>query len=90
MTDPTSPSSPHLNIKPRVTSEGFSGQDDIFFAAVEMTRMPMIVTDPNQDDNPIVFANVAFQELSGYRSEEIVGKNCRFLQGVGTDRETVA
>ncbi|MFC0632723.1 histidine kinase famiy protein [Brevundimonas balnearis] len=90
MTDPTSPDSPHFNSKPRVTAEGFSGKDDIFFAAVEMTRMPMIVTDPNQDDNPIVFANVAFQELSGYRSEEIVGRNCRFLQGVGTDRETVA
>jgi PAS domain S-box-containing protein len=75
---------------PRVTAEGFAGQDDIFFAAVEMTRMPMVVTDPNQPDNPIVFANVAFQELTGYRAEEILGRNCRFLQGPTSDAETVA
>ncbi|WP_122465205.1 histidine kinase famiy protein [Brevundimonas lutea] len=75
---------------PSVSAEGFSGQDDIFFAAVEMTRMPMIVTDPNLPDNPIVFANVAFHELSGYATDELVGRNCRFLQGEDTDRETVA
>ncbi len=75
---------------PAVTAEGFSGQDDIFFAAVEMTRMPMIVTDPNQADNPIVFANVAFLELTGYTTEEILGRNCRFLQGEDTDRDTVS
>ena len=63
---------------------------DVFFAAVEMTRMPMIVTDPNRDDNPIVFANHAFLRMTGYEREEIVGRNCRFLQGPDTDRDTVA
>jgi PAS domain S-box-containing protein len=63
---------------------------DIFFAAVEMTRMPMIVTDPHQPDNPILFANQAFLRMTGYEREEIVGHNCRFLQGPETDRETVA
>ena len=38
---------------------------NIFFAAVETTRMPMIVTDPNRDDNPIIFANNAFLEMTG-------------------------
>jgi len=66
------------------------GRDDIFFAAVEMTRMPMIVTDPNQPDNPIVFANQAFQKMTGYAAEEVVGRNCRFMQGEGTDRDSVA
>ncbi|MCR0983398.1 histidine kinase famiy protein [Roseomonas pecuniae] len=70
---------------------GFSStHSDIFFAAVEMTRMPMIVTDPNQPDNPIAFANQAFLKMTGYEPEEIVGRNCRFLQGPDTDRETVA
>ncbi|KTS37002.1 histidine kinase [Methylobacterium indicum] len=63
---------------------------DIFFAAVEMTRMPMIVTDPRQPDNPIIFANQAFRGMTGYTPEELVGRNCRFLQGPETDRETVA
>ena len=38
---------------------------DIFFAAVETTRMPMIVTDPHQPDNPIVFSNAAFRRMTG-------------------------
>ena len=66
------------------------GSSDIFFAAVETTRMPMIVTDPNQPDNPIVFANQAFLAMTGYVSEEIVGTNCRFLQTPETDPDTVA
>jgi PAS domain S-box-containing protein len=62
---------------------------DIFFAAVETTRMPMIVTDPLQPDNPIIFANRAFLQMTGYSSSEIVGANCRFLQGPETDRSVV-
>lgn len=51
--------------------------------------MPMIVTDPHHHDNPIVFANRAFLEMTGYTADEIIGHNCRFLQGPETDRETV-
>ena len=69
---------------------GFAGNSDIFFAAVALTRMPMLVTNPNLPDNPIAFANKAFCELTGYRPEEIVGRNCRFLQGPDTDRGTIA
>ncbi len=50
----------------------------------------MIITDPNQSDNPIVFANQAFIELSGYPADELVGRNCRFLQGDDTSPKTVA
>lgn len=63
---------------------------NIFLAAVETTRMPMIVTDPNREDNPIIFANQAFFEMTGYHLEEIIGRNCRFLQGPETDRGVVA
>lgn len=66
------------------------GRGDPFAAAVRATRMPMIVTDPAKPDNPIVFANDAFQRLSGYRREEIVGRNCRFLQGPETDQDSIA
>lgn len=67
-----------------------SGRGDPFAAAVRATRMPMIITDPRQDDNPIIFCNEAFQKLTGYDREEIIGANCRFLQGPDTDREKVA
>ncbi len=59
---------------------------DVFFAAVQVSRMAMIVTDPAQPDDPIIFANNAFLELSGYELEEVLGRNCRFLQGEQTDR----
>lgn len=65
------------------------GRGDPFAAAVRATRMPMVITDPAQADNPIIFCNKAFQNLTGYEREEIVGRNCRFLQGPGTDRQSV-
>ena len=58
---------------------------DIFHAAVQMSRMPMCLTDPHRHDNPIIFCNQAFEQLTGYPREEILGRNCRFLQGTGTD-----
>lgn len=66
------------------------GRGDPFAAAIRGTRMPMIITDPRQEDDPIVFANVAFQELSGYALNEILGRNCRFLQGPDTDPAAIA
>ncbi|MGJ7914353.1 histidine kinase famiy protein [Massilia sp. LXY-6] len=72
-----------------ITQDGLQDRGNIFFAAVEMTRMPMVVTDPRQPDNPIVFANGAFFDLTGYQQEEVIGRNCRFLQGPQTDRATV-
>jgi len=50
----------------------------------------MIVTDPSQKDNPIVFCNDAFTFMTGYSEDEIVGSNCRFLQGPETDRTVIA
>jgi PAS domain S-box-containing protein len=45
------------------------------------------LSDPDQDDNPIVYANKAFEKISGYSNEETVGRNCRFLQGQERDQE---
>jgi PAS domain S-box-containing protein len=66
-----------------------TGKGDPFAAAVRATRMPMIITDPRQHDNPIVFVNDAFLTLTGYERHEIMGANCRFLQGVDTDPQAV-
>jgi PAS domain S-box-containing protein len=62
---------------------------DPFVAAVRATRMPIVISDPRQHDNPVVFANDAFCRLSGYARDEIIGRNCRLLQGPETDPDTV-
>jgi len=73
-----------------IDKAGLEDRGNIFFAAVEMTRMPMLVTDPRQPDNPIVFVNRAFLDLTLYDEQEVIGRNCRFLQGPQTDPATVA
>jgi PAS domain S-box-containing protein len=45
------------------------------------------LTDPDLDDAPIVYVNKRFQEITGYASDEILGRNCRFLQGKDRDQE---
>lgn len=59
---------------------------DPFAAAIHGTRMAMVVTDPRQNDNPVVFANNAFCQLTGYDRREVIGRNCRMLQGPDTSR----
>lgn len=66
-----------------------SASTDPFAAAVRTTRMPMLITDPHQPDNPIIFVNDAFSRLTGYERGEILGRNCRFLQGTGTNADDV-
>jgi len=48
-----------------------------------------VLTDPTRPDNPIVFANDAFSDLTGYAADEIIGRNCRFLQNPDTDPATI-
>ena len=47
------------------------------------------LSDPDLPDNPIVYANQAFEAMSGYSQEDIVGRNCRFLQGADRDQEAL-
>jgi PAS domain S-box-containing protein len=69
--------------------EGIRLQGGIFVEAVRLTRMPMMVTDATLPGNPIVFANNAFVELSGYPMEELLGQDPHFLNGPGTDPEAI-
>ncbi|TYT62688.1 hybrid sensor histidine kinase/response regulator [Natrialba swarupiae] len=58
-------------------------------AAFDAAPVGMTITDPSLEDNPIVYANAAFERLTGYPHEEVLGRNCRFLQGEGTNPEPV-
>lgn len=67
------------------TTQAELDRRELAFVAMERTRMPMVVTDPRQPDNPIVLANRAFLEETGYAADELIGRNCRMLQGPDTD-----
>lgn len=78
----------HSRIDAEIEKIGKSS--DPFASAVRATRMPMMITDPNQPDNPVIFANDAFLRLTGYTRQEIIGNNCRFLQGPQTAPADIA
>jgi len=49
----------------------------------------ILITDCQQEDDPIIYINKYFLEMSGYDESEILGKNCRFMQGKETDIESL-
>ena len=58
--------------------------------AVVATEMSFTITDPRRPDDPLIWVNPAFTRLTGYSLAEVVGLNCRLLQGPNTDRGTIA
>jgi len=70
--------------------KGFADRKELASFAFQRTRMPMVVVDAKAPDQPIVLANAAFLELTGYSAEEVIGRNCRFLQGERTSALSVA
>ena len=57
--------------------------------AIESARDAIIIADIGKPDIPIVYVNKGFEAITGYPSEEVMGRNCRFLQGPDTDPEVV-
>jgi PAS domain S-box-containing protein len=54
--------------------------------AVTASTNSIVITDPNQTDDPLVYVNPAFERTTGYPAEEALGRNCRFLQGEDHDQ----
>jgi PAS domain S-box-containing protein len=55
------------------------------YAFLNRSNSSVVITDARAADHPIVFVNAAFEQVTGYASAEVLGRNCRFLQG--EDRE---
>ena len=58
-------------------------------AALDVADDGIVISDATRADAPIVYVSPSFERLVGYPAEEILGTNCRMVQGPGTDRETV-
>nr|AML77347.1 putative LOV domain-containing protein [Tetraselmis chuii] len=55
-------------------------QANLLNTMLDTQSTAVVITDARQDDQPIVYANPIFELVSGYSQEEVLGKNCRFLQ----------
>lgn len=72
------------------TPEGMSNWKELSAFAFQRTRMPMVLADARLPDCPLILANDAFLTLTGYSAEDLVGRNCRLLQGEGTSQTAVS
>ena len=70
-------------------STNMDTQDFSLVRSVQQSQHSFVITDPSLQDNPIVFASDAFLKLTGYTREQVLGRNCRFLQGTETSQEKI-
>ena len=56
---------------------------------LDLAGTGFLLTDPRLDDHPIVYVNEPFLEMTGYPADEVLGRNCRFLQGEDTDEAAI-
>ncbi len=57
----------------------------LYNRALAATSCGIVISDARQPNNPIIYCNPAFLEITGYSPQEVMGRNCRFLQGTETD-----
>ena len=81
--------------KPLPTPSGFGPvktlmePDFHLMSALSSSQQNFAISDPSLPDNPIVYVSSGFLELTGYDLDQVLGRNCRFLQGPGTDQSAV-
>ena len=73
----------------QIANKVLDDPDFSFIKALQTAQQNFVVTDPSLPDNPIVYASQGFLNLTGYSLDQILGRNCRFLQGPETDPKSV-
>jgi PAS domain S-box-containing protein len=61
----------------------------LYDRALAATSCGIVISDARSFDNPIIYCNPAFLQITGYSQDEVIGQNCRFLQGPDTDPKAV-
>ena len=61
----------------------------LLYRAIAASSNGITISDPNQPDNPLTYVNRSFELVTGYSAEEVLGRNCRFLQGPEGDQPTL-
>jgi len=79
------------NVSAAIQSLACKSDNSLAFIAEKLskTQRSFCISNPLSEGNPIIYASTAFVELTGYPLEEIIGKNCRFLQGPETNKEDI-
>ncbi|KRB52724.1 PAS domain S-box protein [Rhizobium sp. Root708] len=80
----------HGDLPAAASKKGMVDHKELATFAFQRTRMPLVVAEAREPDYPIVLANDAFLDLTGYTADEVIGRNCRILQGEHTSRTAVA
>ncbi|PAP76100.1 sensor histidine kinase [Rubrivirga marina] len=70
------------NANPRLSAE-------VLERALHATDIMVVLTDPHLEDNPIIWVNDYFCQFTGYGRDEVLGRNCRFLQGDDRDQPAI-
>lgn len=65
-------------------------KDFNLMSSIKASQQSFVITDPSLQDNPIVYASDGFLALTGYSRDQVLGRNCRFLQGEETSQAKVA
>lgn len=68
----------------RADKQEISSDDYEMVSSIQKSQTAFCITDPSFEDNPIVFVSPDFLKLTGYSREQVIGRNCRFLQGTHT------
>jgi PAS domain S-box/PAS domain S-box/PAS domain S-box len=83
---------PLLIVSARDISDRKAYQEELELTreAIEDAPIGISISDPTQPDNPSVYVNEGYEEITGYTKAEVTGRNYRFLQGEGTREDRVA
>jgi diguanylate cyclase len=73
----------------RLPALGQTVRQEFFGRIVEHTAAAIAISDMRALDQPLVYVNAAFELLTGYSSDDVIGKNCRFMQGPIRDQSEV-
>jgi len=74
---------------PKEATRTLDDPDYSLVKALQTAQQNFVISDPSIPDNPIVYASQGFLNLTGYSLDEVLGRNCRFLQGPDTDPKSV-